>query len=141
MSDPGPIAVYACACGDTLVLEPRQVIDCCRAKGIEESDAFDRLTKAVAEMGRALNALRLEVPAEVMVDMRTKWNEVLDAMDGAELTGGTVIGDLDSWELLYTNNDDGVWLRHLRCRKEINLGFFSTMQKALDEIGRHQCSE
>ena len=41
------------------------------------------LTIAVADMGRALHALRLEVPAAVADDLMTRWRLLLDAIDVA----------------------------------------------------------
>jgi len=42
----------------------------------------DELVAAVHEMGRAVDALRLEVPAAVADDVAVRWRRVLAGLDG-----------------------------------------------------------
>lgn len=43
------------------------------------------LEEAIAGMGRALHAVRLEVPAGVADDLADRWHELLDALGFAVL--------------------------------------------------------
>ena len=50
---------------------------------IEPPFNSDALTLAIADLGRALHALRLEVPAAVADDLTTRWRLLLDAIEAA----------------------------------------------------------
>jgi hypothetical protein len=47
------------------------------------------LSTAITEMGRALHALRLEVPKEVADDVTARWRALLDALPSVPDEVGT----------------------------------------------------